>query len=65
MPDKKLLHAVVYVPWAYVVLWYLATKQGGPRIAAWANWGWLAIIAFEVALFLMIRAQERRRPPPP
>ncbi|MGH6877668.1 MAG: hypothetical protein ACREHV_09870 [Rhizomicrobium sp.] len=63
MPDKKLLNAVVFVPWGYAVLWYFANGQGG-RIAYWANWGWLAIMAAEAALFFLIRAQERRQPPP-
>lgn len=65
MPDKKLLNALVYVPWGYAVLWYFATNDGGPRLAAWANWGWLAIIAIEAAGFALVQVRARKRQPPP
>ncbi len=63
VPNKILLRAVVAVPWAYALLWYLVTNSGEPRLAWWANWGWLAILAFEGWGFFAIRAQERRQPP--
>lgn len=64
MPQNKLVRALAFVPWAYALVWYLATTMGGPRVATWANWGWLAIVAFEVWAFLRVRAAERRNPPP-
>ncbi|HEV2265567.1 MAG TPA: hypothetical protein VGR79_13680 [Stellaceae bacterium] len=64
VPNKLLLQAVAAVPWAYALFWYIATNSGGPRLAWWANWGWLAVIAFMGGGFFAIRAQERRRRPP-
>jgi hypothetical protein len=38
--------------------------MAGPPVSTWANWGWLAVLAFEVWAFLRVRAQERDQPPP-
>jgi len=64
VPNKILLQAVAAVPWAYALFWYVATNADAPRLAWWANWGWIAVIAFMVGGFFYIRAQERRQRPP-
>jgi len=64
VPRTKLLQALSLVPWAYALLWYLATSMSGPPVSTWANWGWLAVLAFEVWAFLRVRKQERDQPPP-